>query len=380
MIGVICMPTTPLKEMTLDELCNQSIQGYLDFKGIPYDQQGPYLRLKGHDSLVVDTRIGGSHTNETFFWNSQGIGGNLYHFLRNYENLDKAATIAELKAVAPQLSNRPMPNIQVTRKPYQPEKWQASQGPRKVGQMLNYLQNVRKLDPVLVHALMERNLVRPLSNGDAFFAWVDNKGQEVGGDVQGTRINYDQFGKRGTRKMIARGSRSQWGFHFNVRDNRRKDLSCDKLYLFESPIDALSFFQMNGLKVPEGGNRHFVSLNGAGAKVKTLLPYLAEYGIPKEIHLGFDRDEAGINGIYKAVDLINQWNFRDTVTVYVDQPATGKDWNDALKAGDHRKQVQTFKEWAKEHPQPGQQVARPAQQQQPAWGQLPFDQPKARQR
>lgn len=46
MIGVICMPTTPLKEMTLDELCNQSIQGYLDFKGIPYDQQGPLLTVK----------------------------------------------------------------------------------------------------------------------------------------------------------------------------------------------------------------------------------------------------------------------------------------------------------------------------------------------
>ena len=40
-----------------DELCRQSIQAYLDLKGIPYTQEDHYLRLKDHDSLVVDTRV-----------------------------------------------------------------------------------------------------------------------------------------------------------------------------------------------------------------------------------------------------------------------------------------------------------------------------------
>lgn len=48
---------TEEKLSNVDKLCRQSIQKYLDIKGIPYEKQGYYLRLTDHDSLVVDTRI-----------------------------------------------------------------------------------------------------------------------------------------------------------------------------------------------------------------------------------------------------------------------------------------------------------------------------------
>lgn len=50
------MPST-VSDKEMDALCRQSIQSYLDLRGIPYTQEGRYLRLKEHDSLVIDTQI-----------------------------------------------------------------------------------------------------------------------------------------------------------------------------------------------------------------------------------------------------------------------------------------------------------------------------------
>ena len=87
-----------------DELCRQSIQAYLDLKGIPYTQEDHYLRLKDHDSLVVDTRVTPSKPYETFYWNSRGVGGNLFHFLHQYEGLDGSTAMKTLEKIRPALS------------------------------------------------------------------------------------------------------------------------------------------------------------------------------------------------------------------------------------------------------------------------------------
>lgn len=85
-----------------DRLCRQSIQKYLDVKGIPYERQGYYLRLRDHDSLVVDTRVTKEKPYETFYWNSQAVGGNLYNFLRSYEKMEAKEAFDELKKMAPE--------------------------------------------------------------------------------------------------------------------------------------------------------------------------------------------------------------------------------------------------------------------------------------
>ena len=50
-----------------ERLSNQSIQKYLDLKGIGYTRNGNYLKLMDHDSLVIDTRITDQKKCETFF-------------------------------------------------------------------------------------------------------------------------------------------------------------------------------------------------------------------------------------------------------------------------------------------------------------------------
>lgn len=324
------MTNQALATPTIEELCQQSIRAYLDVKGIAYQQEGAYLRLKDHDSLVVDTRITPGKSYETFYWNSQGVGGNLYNFLQAYMGLDKKQTIEELKALNPQLATQPR-HEQPT-KPYRPQDWQASKSTARVKA---YLTQVRKLDPQLVDLLIQKQLLRQLKSGDAFFSWRNAEGKEVGGDVQGTYVSHKKYGKRGTLKRVAVGSQKNLGFHFNY-GSRGSEQS--KLYVFESPIDALSYFQMHGFK--QEGDKRFLSLNGAGTKVKTIVHFMQrEHFYPKELHLAFDTDEAGIKGAKKANELIQELGtaykqFRD-MRVIVDQPAAGiKDWNEALQRGD----------------------------------------------
>lgn len=351
------------RDLTLDELCQQSIQNYLDIRKIGYEQQGAYLRLKDHDSLVVDTRITPGKKCETFYWNSQGVGGNLFNFLVSYEGMDKHQAIEQLKQLSPELVNH-KPRV-VKTKPFSSRDWPASQQTQAVS---NYLTKTRKLDPRLVQLLLKQGLVRQLKNGNAFFSWRDKNGKEVGGDVQGTVINHEKYGKRGTIKRIARGSQKNLGFHFNMHDPKG-DNSISKLYVFESPIDALSYFQMHGAK--QRGNKSFISLNGAGSKVKTIVQFMKQNGFPNELHLAFDTDEAGVKGAEKANELITNlgqaYKVFNEMKVVVDQPdASNKDWNEALQKGDYRLIQQDYFSF-----EAGQAFRQQSPQQQPLQQQRP---------
>ena len=149
-----------------DRLCRQSIQKYLDVKGIPYERQGYYLRLRDHDSLVVDTRVTKEKPYETFYWNSQAVGGNLYNFLRSYEKMEAKEAFDELKKMAPELAKAEVHEVRA--EPYEPEKWR---GHAQHDQAKNYLVGKRRLNPQLVEALFKQGLVRELNNGDLFFSW-----------------------------------------------------------------------------------------------------------------------------------------------------------------------------------------------------------------
>ena len=151
----------------------------------------------------------------------------------------------------------------------------------------DYLINKRKLSTRLVNGLIDRDLLRELKYGDALFVWKE-KGQEVGSDIQGTRIDHEKYGDRGTKKMVVPGSKKNYGFNFSVRTKADKQ----KFFIFESPIDALSFYQtympQNYQKKDEG--YRFISLNGAGTKLETIGEFFKTVGVPDELHLNFDTE------------------------------------------------------------------------------------------
>ena len=330
-LSTINKPVTPKTT-----IFNQSIQKYLDIEGIPYSQEGHYLRLRDHDSLVVDTRISEKKPYETWFWNSRGVGGNLYNFLVTYQHMNRHQAYETLSQLSPELAKAKVHHVKIEK--YNPNKWKPSLNNNKAR---NYLTNVRQLNPKLVDALFKMKITRELRNGDLYFSWLDKNMREVGGDVQGTTIDYQRFGKRGTRKMIAKGSAKDFGFNFRHFDGSGNL----KLYIFESPIDALSFYNLHpNLK----GDNYYLSLNGAGTKVKTITAFFKQIGIPKEVHLAMDTDDAGFKGMIHAHHMLKPINKSlsiemDQMKVYFDQPnSVYKDWNDALKAKDRNVTVENI--------------------------------------
>lgn len=319
----------------MNHLCRQSIQSYLDLKGIPYTQDQHYLRLKDHDSLVVDTRITPNKPYETFYWNSQGVGGNLFHFLKDYEQYSAGDAIKTLREMEPELANHQhsIPNIKETPKKYEAYRHKGVRYPKR---SIDYFIKVRKLSPKLVHAMYKSGLVRELKNGNAFFVWYNHKMQEVGGDEQGTLVNHEKFGKRGTKKKVAWGSKDEFGFHFSCNFGKQPE----RLYVFESPIDALSFAQMHGHEY--NGKQRFLSLNGAGTKVKTIPSFIGEFGVPAELHVCLDTDRAGYKGVKKVkekYDWLQSLNIpalRNMKLVIDQPPAKYKDWNEQLQKGQDR--------------------------------------------
>lgn len=313
----------------------QSIKRYLDMQGISYTQQGHYLRLNDHDSLVIDTRITPDRPYESWFWNSRGVGGDLYKFLEIYERLDKKTAFERLQKL---VDTTPVSSKEVRKKRYDPNEWL---GVEEKTQSINYLVNKRKLDKKLVDDLFSSGLIRQLENNAIFFSWKDENGKEVGGDQQGTWIDHRRYGKRGTFKQIVEGSKEDFGFHFGSPLKVDQDY---QLYVFESPIDALSFYQMHHKKLPL--TTQYLSLSGAGTKVNTIKNLLERNKetfkiLPSEIHICFDQDEGGRRGIKKALTVLNKFQYEGRIGL--DHPGGSvKDWNEALQQNNFGHEVKNI--------------------------------------
>lgn len=114
----------------------------------------------------------------------------------------------------------------------------------------DYLINQRKLDATLVDFLFEKDRIRMDKLNQIIFPWQKN-GLIVGATVQGTTYDPDKY-DRGRFKGIAKNSESNFSYNISIGHP-------DKLYVFESPIDLLSYWSMH----KEIRNATFASTNGA---------------------------------------------------------------------------------------------------------------------
>ena len=331
-----------MKEKDFDAICQSSIQAYLDASGIEYEKQGDYLRLKDHDSLVVDTRLTPNHPYELFFWNSENVGGNLYNFVKYYMGIEKGQDIIDnIKDTLGGKVGKQMPHS-IHKQPKKSFNGKFYPAAEHTDQVVTYLTQVRKIPVAYVSQLIKCGLIRQLKNGNCGFVWRNEKGKVVGLDQQGTKIDHQKYGKRGTLKKIARYSEPHFGWNFGLfkPNAQRKNV----LMVFEDPIDAISHAVMANHD-PKCSYR-YLSLNGAGSKlVNTVSNMLskADYQYD-EVRLCLDNDAAGIGAEYDFLYMAPKFGkdqrglkpskYPDkTIPIVVEQPNPKfKDWNDALKA------------------------------------------------
>ncbi|GHV31482.1 hypothetical protein FACS18949_00060 [Clostridia bacterium] len=165
-----------------------------------------------------------------------------------------------------------------------------------------YLCNNRGCDAALVQTFVDEKLLYQDERGNCVFVGKDKDGAAQYAMLRGTASSF--------RGEVA-GSDKSVGFRF-CRGER------ERLFVFESPIDMLSWLTLAKLegRKPLG---HFLSLGGLN--LPTLDRYLAEHPNILEIVLCVDNDAAGDTFAEQAA---NKYSISRLVP-------NGKDFNDDLK-------------------------------------------------
>lgn len=309
--------------------------------GIDLEKNGKYWRGVEHDSLVIDSQ------KNLWKWNSQDIGGGSIDFVETFvvdQDLSKSERFKEAVRVLTDANYKRGSEVQEVIEPFEfskgPDSFQSlSDGSSASDQVRHYLQQTRAIDPIVVDALSQAGVLGHDQLGNAVFKWQDNLTQQtVGGSVQGTTIDHEKYGERGTMKHIMKNSTTGTGL---IYDQGKPE----NLHYFESEIDMMSYLslQKHG-SVPTEANTRYIAMDGL--KDQTVLKQLSqakqELGYdPVSVTLNVDNDEAGTRFVEKLnqkyeLTLTNKTGQKQKAEFIDGRPKAidGKDWNDVLRGNE----------------------------------------------
>lgn len=300
-----------------DEIANASKVHIVDFmiaNGEPIERTGSsYFKHKNHDSLVLNT-------NGQWYWNSESIGGHgSISLARKFYDIGFVDAVNKINGM--EITKQFKNEIQEEKKPFvYPKEYETN----TIDNAMKYLSEERMLDPKIVLALKKHDLIAEDKMKNIVFKWKDREGIIIGADRQGTQ---KMENKHGTFKQFMPNSKGDAGFRLDVGKP-------DKIAFFESPIDALSYFD---LKRPQ--NIRLQSLSGL--KVQTMITSLREFAVDTKnqsdvkVILAVDNDKAG-------QEFIEKWKpYIDSNDSWEIDKSKNKDWNDDLKEA---KQVELIKQ------------------------------------
>ncbi|RVU71294.1 DUF3991 domain-containing protein [Lactobacillus xujianguonis] len=307
-----------------------SIVEYANVAGIELEQTGAD-EFKGveHDSLVI------TPSKNSFYWNSRQVHGKgALSFVEQYEMADsnlnnKDKFIFATKKVLESGVSAGQ-TYQVKKEPFKFNKDQLDKD-NKINRVWGYLHNERGISSQTIDQLHNSKVLFQDKYGNALFLWRDPKTKEIKGtSKQGTKVDHQKYGKRGTLKVIEKNSTTGYGFTFDSSNMNGK--TPENIKFFESPIDAISFYDLSKAKIKGGlKNTRFVSMDGLKKEVfnsyiKQTSEQLQKEGRTlKTVALGVDNDEAGKKFVKDIQSKFSKVKYIKPSEKF------GKDWNDTLK-------------------------------------------------
>ena len=275
---------------------------FLSGRGEQFKRCGKEYRWLRHDSVMINK-------NEWYRF-SQNKGGHAIDFMKEFYGLSFAEAVKELlgEERAGETNRRtakedvgrqkvcpiPLPGLEL------PERNESCEIARK------YLIEQRKLSEQLVDQMIEKGDIYESKNyHNVVFVGRDKEQNPRYAAMRGT----DENRYRGE----AKGSEKIYGFGHIGTD--------EKLFVFESPIDLLSYITA----VPEDWEKHsYISLGGLSEKAMKRM--YTEYPHIHSIYLCLDNDEPGNGRCRQLVSMIPE-----ELSVYRLEPVK-KDWNECLVA------------------------------------------------
>ena len=168
---------------------------------------------------------------------------------------------------------------------------------------------------------------------DVLFEFVRNKMIYESADYHNVVfVGYDSSGKprhahkRGTvtsnpYKGNVTGSQPEFSFHWHS--------TSEKIFLFEAPIDMLSFISMHKENWQENSYAASCSVSD-----RVLFQCLNDNTNIKNVFLCFDNDEAGQTANKRIADKLNKLNIQNEILI-----PTHKDWNEDILNGERTDEI-----------------------------------------
>lgn len=227
-------------------------------------------------------------------------GGDAIDFIRKFYNKDYAEAVQML------LSNYggQIVNLQTTEREQKP----FILPPRndRMSRVFSYLLLTRGIDKdVLFEFVRKKMIYESAYYHNAVFVGYDSSGKPRHAHKRGTVTSNPYKGN-------VAGSQPEYSFHFNG--------TSDKIFLFEAPIDMLSYISMHKKNWKEHSYAASCSVSD-----RVLFQCLNDNPNIKNVFLCFDNDEAGRTANKRTADKLNSMNIQNEILI-----PNFKDWNEDL--------------------------------------------------
>ncbi|EGQ3557530.1 DUF3991 domain-containing protein [Staphylococcus pseudintermedius] len=297
----------PVSKKEVENAINKSIFDVASDFGYSFKSSGKYYIGIEHDSLVLNK------AKNSYNWYSKGEYGNTINFVQKELGVDFINAVKYLNdkefTTAKDYVEESSIKYDASLYEYEPKE--------QMNEVRNYLVNKRKIDSDLVEHLIENDYIKQDKNKNVVFQWKNNEGEIVGSDKRGT--GYKLY------KGIDFASDPKYPFNFSTIDKP------NDLYIFEAPIDALSYRTLHP-------NSDGVYMSMSGLKDKALLHqysnFTQKYGQePNKIYLCVDNDDAGKNFVSKFTEhelISKESGEKINFIPKFPEGENCKDWNDEL--------------------------------------------------
>lgn len=271
------------------------ITAMLQGQGEKLKKQGRVYRWMRYDSTVIDRNRWYRHSRE--------IGGGPIQFMQHFYGMDFVEAVkylldGEEGAEFVQTSRNPEPKL-----PFTPPKLS-----KNMHRTFAYLIKTRKIDADIVqHFVNEKKILETEEYHNTAFCGYDEKGEMKQMHLRSTLPGNRFF-------MDIDGSDKQYYFrHIGTNSD---------VYVFEAPIDMLSYITMNRENWQESS---YVCLGGVA--IDALKNVLSTNEQISKVYMCVDRDDAGDKTVKRIGDELNEMGYEWERIL-----PENKDWNEDLTA------------------------------------------------
>ena len=236
-------------------------------------------------------------------------GGDAVDFVRRFYNKDYAEAVE-------MLLNDSGGQI-ITSPPIEKEHKPFKLPPRndRMSRVFSYLLLTRGIDKDVLYEFVRRKMIYESSDfHNAVFVGYDSSGKPRHAHKRGTVTSNPYKGN-------VAGSQPEYSFHFNG--------TSEKLFLFEAPIDMLSYISMHKKNWKEHSYAASCSVSD-----RVLFQCLNDNPNIKNVFLCFDNDEAGQTANKRIADKLNKLNIQNEILI-----PTHKDWNEDILNGERTDEI-----------------------------------------